>query len=122
MLTGLGVAVFERAVVDGVFDHLLDLSPWLLAFMPLCGLLLAWLMLRFVARDQSPGTADAYLHAFHDSEHPIVVRQIPGRMLAGIATLGFGGAMGLEGPSLYLGAGIGSFLQRRFPRLTAVRR
>jgi len=86
--------------------------------MPLCGLILAWLSLRFVARDQNPGTADAYLHAFHDPEHPIVVRQVPGRMLAGLATLGFGGAMGLEGPSLYLGAGLGSFLQRRFPRLT----
>jgi len=37
-------------------------------------------------------------------------------MLAAVATAGFGGAMGLEGGSLYLGAGFGSFLQRRFPR------
>src|SRR4029079_10921582 len=35
-----------------------------------------------------------------------------------VATLGFGGAMGLEGPSLYLGASIGSFLQRRFRWMT----
>ena len=92
--------------------------PWALAFMPLCGLLLGWLSLRYVARDPGPGTADAYLQAFHDPGRPLVARQIPGRMLAGVATLGFGGAMGLEGPSLYLGAGIGSFLQRRFPGLT----
>ena len=39
-------------------------------------------------------------------------------MLAAVATLGFGGAMGLEGPSLYLGASIGSFLQRRFRWMT----
>ncbi len=113
-LTGLGVALFERAVVEGLFDRLIGLSPWVLAFMPMCGLLLAWLSLRFVARSENPGTADAYLHAFHDPTHPLRIVELPGRMLAAIATLGFGGAMGLEGPSLYLGASIGSFIQRRF--------
>ncbi len=38
-------------------------------------------------------------------------------MVAGIATLGSGTPMGLEGPSLYLGASIGDALQHRFPRL-----
>ena len=118
VLTGLGVALFERAVVAGIFDHLLELSPWLLAFMPLCGLVLAWLSLRFVARNESPATADAYLQVFHDSERTLPVREVPGRMLAAIATLGFGGTMGLEGPSLYLGSSIGSFIQRRFRWMT----
>jgi CIC family chloride channel protein len=35
-------------------------------------------------------------------------------MVAGVATLGSGGAMGLEGPSIYLGSTIGSALQRRW--------
>ena len=117
-LTGLGVALFERAVVDGVYDRLLQLSPWLLAFMPLCGLLLAWLALHFVARSESSDTTDAYLHAFHEADRPLRLREVPGRMLAAVATLAFGGAMGLEGPSLYLGASIGSFLQRRFRWMT----
>ncbi len=117
-LTGLGVALFERALVDGIFDHLLELSPWLLAFMPFCGLALAWFALRYVAGNTSPATADAYLQAFHDPERPLRMREVPGRMLAAIATLGFGGTMGLEGPSLYLGASIGSFLQRRFRWMT----
>jgi CIC family chloride channel protein len=37
-------------------------------------------------------------------------------MLAATATLGFGGAMGLEGPSLYLGASVGAGFQGRFHR------
>ena len=37
-------------------------------------------------------------------------------MLAGIATVGYGGALGPEGPSIYLGAATGSTLQRRFAR------
>jgi CIC family chloride channel protein len=44
------------------------------------------------------------------------MREVPGKMIAAIATLGFGGAMGLEGPSPYFGAALGAFLQRRFQR------
>ena len=115
-LTGLGVAVFDRAVVDGLFDHLAKLSPWLLAFMPLAGLALAAISLRWVARNAARDTTDAYLQAFHDRSRPLRLGELPGRMLAAIATLGFGGAMGLEGPSLYFGASIGSSLQSRFRR------
>ena len=38
-------------------------------------------------------------------------------MAGGIATLASGAPMGLEGPSLYLGASLGDMLQQRFPRL-----
>ena len=118
VVTGFGVALFERLVVNGMLDRVLELSPWLLAFVPLGGLAGAWVALRFVARSESPATADAYLQAFHDSEHPLRLREVPGRMIAAIATLGAGGAMGLEGPSLYLGASVGTFLQRRFRWMT----
>ena len=37
-------------------------------------------------------------------------------MVAAVATLGTGAAMGLEGPSIYLGASFGALAQRRFPR------
>src|SRR5262245_49297369 len=87
--------------------------------MPLVGLALSWLALRHVARTRDSGMTDLYLKAFHDPDQPLVLRELPGRALAAIATPGFGGAMGLEGGSLYLGAWFGAFLQRRFPRFTA---
>jgi CIC family chloride channel protein len=117
VLTGLGVALFDRAVVEGISDRLFGLSPWVLAFMPLAGLFLTASFLRWVGRGATPETADAYLRAFHDARRPIRLLEVPGKMLAAIATLGFGGAMGLEGPSLYLGSSIGTFLQEKFRRL-----
>ncbi len=117
LLAGVGVALFDRVVVDGLFDNFTKLSPWLLAFLPGVGLVCAALALRHVARTKDSGSADAYIEAFHDPSHPLRAREVPGRMLAAVATLGFGGAMGLEGPSQYLGASIGAFLQRRFARL-----
>jgi CIC family chloride channel protein len=119
VVTGFGVALFEKIVVDGMLEHVLELSPWLLAFVPLVGLAVAWAALRFVGRTDSPASADLYIVAYHDAERPLRLREVPGRMVAAIATLGSGGAMGMEGPSLYLGASVGSFLQRRFPGMTA---
>jgi chloride channel protein, CIC family len=118
-VTGAAVALFDRIVVEGLLNRVFELSPWVIAFMPLCGLTLSWLALRYVARTDDPGMTDLYLKAFHDPEQSIGMRQFPGRMLAAISTAGFGGAMGLEGGSLYMGSAFGSFLQRRFPRFTA---
>jgi CIC family chloride channel protein len=119
LVTGFVVAAFDWIVVDVLLDHLFELSPWVLAWMPLAGLVLSWLALRYVARSRDSGTADLYLKAFHDPDRPLVLRELPGRALAAIATPGLGGSMGLEGGSLYFGSWIGAFLQRRFPRLTA---
>jgi chloride channel protein, CIC family len=115
-LTGLGVALFETIVVEVIFDRLLDLPLWALAAMPTIGLVVAALSLHLLG-PASPGTTDDYLQAFHDPGHKLNLRHVPARMLAAIGTLGFGGAMGLEGPSLYLGAAIGSGVQARVHRL-----
>ena len=120
VLTGLGVAVFDTAVTRSL-EQLDRLPLWMIAVAPLLGLATAALLLRWLGPKSSPSTADEYLHAFHDPEHPLVLRPLAARMLAGIATLGSGAPMGLEGPSLYLGATIGNALQTRFPRLFSAR-
>jgi chloride channel protein, CIC family len=115
--TGLGVALFERVVVEGALAWL-DRGPlWLLAVMPLVGLAIAGLVLRYAGGGASPATADEYLQAFHDRGHPLGWRPFVARMGAAVSTLGSGGAMGLEGPSLYMGATFGWQLQRRLPRV-----
>jgi CIC family chloride channel protein len=120
-LTGLGVAGFDAVVLAGV-DALGDAPLVVVALLPLVGLALAALLLHYVGRDASPATADEYLAAFHDPNHALGVRRIVARMMAGVATLASGAPMGLEGPSLYLGAGIGDVLERRLPRLFATHR
>ena len=115
VVTGFGVALFESIVVEQLFDRVLELPVWALALMPAVGLIGAAASLRW-ARAPSPATTDAYLVAFHDPGHGLKLRTVPARMLAAITTLGFGGAMGLEGPSLYLGASIGAGIQARFRR------
>jgi len=114
--TGLFVAGFDRLIVEGMVDHVLRLRPWLIAILPGIGLVVALLIRRSVDPQATSGTADEYLHAFHDSHHELRWRPFVARILAAVVTLGSGAPMGLEGPSLYSGATIGDRVQRRFPR------
>jgi CIC family chloride channel protein len=116
-LTGVSVALFERIVVDGLLGPVLDLPLWALALAPTIGLVLAAAALRTVGGGASPATSDEFLRAFHDPGYELGLRAFAGRLVAAVATLGLGGAMGLEGPSLYLGATFGQQAQRRFRRV-----
>lgn len=112
--TGLAVAGFDRLTVNVVFDRgVAHLPLGILAFAPGIGLAVAALWLRGPGRGASPSTADEYIQAFHDGR-PLGLRDMVNRMVAAIATLGSGGALGLEGPSIYLGSTLGSVVQRRF--------
>src|SRR5947209_16713469 len=79
-------------------------------------LILAALALRFLANGATPATSDEYIRNFHDRERRLDERPVLGRVVASVATLGLGGAMGYEGPSIYMGAAAGSALQRRLAR------
>jgi len=115
-ITGLFLAGFDRLIVDVSFDRILRLDPWMIAVAPGLGLVAAFAARRWIGGGASPATADEYLHAFHDG-HVLRWRPFVGRMVAAVATLGSGAPMGLEGPSLYAGATLGSYVQRRLPRV-----
>ena len=117
VVTGLAVTGFEWVTRDRLFEGLRDQPIGVQVAAPLVGLLLAQAILRWIARTTSPATADEYIHNFHEVGRRLDLRPLPGRILASMVTLGFGGALGYEGPSIYLGAGIGSALQARFSRL-----
>ncbi len=124
-VTGLLVALFETIVVEWLSEGVAELPLWAIAVLPTVGLAVAALSLRWLGPRKpdatTPETADAYLKAFHDPQRPLGLRALPARMIAAIATLGSGGAMGLEGPSLYLGATLGAATQHRLAQNRAVR-
>src|SRR5439155_8700131 len=113
----LAVTGFEWVTRDRLFGGLRALPLGVQVSAPLVGLVLGAAILRWIARTASPATADEYIHNFHEIGRRLDLRPLPGRVLASMVTLGLGGALGYEGPSTYLGAGIGSALQARFSRL-----
>lgn len=112
LLTGLAVAAFEY-VVSGMLDRIESWPLAVQAAAPVVGLILAASALRWLGRRASPETSDNYIRNVHDRHHRLDRRPVLGRIAAAVATLGFGGAMGYEGPSIYLGAAIGAAIQAR---------
>lgn len=115
-LTGLVVAGFERLTKEVLLDAVIHAPRGLQIAAPAVGLAVAALCLRAGGR-VSPATSDEYIRSFHDPTGRLALRAVPARMAAAVATLGSGGPLGYEGPSLYAGAAIGSALQRRATRL-----
>ena len=115
VLTGLAVGAFDRVTRTLIFDHLAHLPHAARALTPLAGLVLAAATLRWLGRGCSPATADEYIRDIH-APGPLPLAPVPARVLASVATLGLGGAMGYEGPSIYMGAAIGSTVSRRCRR------
>ncbi len=107
---GAVVGVFER-VVDGEMQHRLLTAPLAVQMaVPGLGLVVSVVALRWLGKGASPATTDEYLKAFHGQEARFDLRAFSGRFVASAATLGSGGALGFEGPSVYFGAGIGHAL------------
>lgn len=114
VVTGLGVHGFEWLTAQVLFERVqrMRLGPQIAA--PALGLLVAVLALRYLARRTSPSTSDEYVNYFHDRHRTLPLWPVGGRMAASVATLGGGGALGFEGPSIYLGSSVGAAFQRRF--------
>ncbi len=116
VVTGLAVRGFEY-IVDELFHRVLVAEDlWVAAIAPVAGLITAALILQFVGGGASSATSDEYLRAFHDPAYILKPRHLVARTMAAVATLGSGGALGLEGPSLYGGSSFGAMIQQRLPR------
>ena len=114
-ITGLLVRYFEYFVAEVAFDTLLH-ADWRWGLVvPALGLVASAVILHSVGAGATPATSDEYLRAFHDSEYPLRWRAFVARIAAAVTTLGSGGAMGLEGPSMYGGSALGAMIQRRLP-------
>ena len=86
---------------------------WLVLFLPAIGALAAG-ALSILAPETRGGGSDAIIDAYHN-QGGAVRRRVPAvKMLASIATLGFGGSGGREGPTMQIGGSIGSLVGRYF--------
>ena len=115
-LVGLLVAVFEQLTVEVLLERLLEGPVWWQAAAPAVGLFAAVVILRYVGRGATSSTSDEYVRAFHERHPRLPLSQLPAKLLAGVATIGLGGSVGLEGPSVYAGAAVGHGTQGLFGR------
>jgi chloride channel protein, CIC family len=113
VVVGGVVGVFDRVVDGEALRRVLDAPIELQIVLPFAGLVCSAVALRWIGAGASPATTDEYLKAFHGREARFDARAFLGRMAASAATLGSGGSLGFEGPSVYFGASIGHAMGTR---------
>ncbi|MEZ5168871.1 MAG: chloride channel protein [Acidimicrobiales bacterium] len=73
----------------------------------------AHLILRYAGKGTTASTSDEYIRVFHDRQPRLPLAELLGKLLAGVATIGMGGALGLEGPSIYAGSSLGLWVHEK---------
>ena len=113
-LVALLIAGFETLADSIVLEHVKELARWQIVIAPGIGLILAHLILRYLGGKTTPATSDEFVRAFHEKKPRLSIRELPAKLLAGVARIGSGGALGLEGPSIYAGSVTGLAVRDRF--------
>jgi CIC family chloride channel protein len=116
--SGIGAVVLKN--LTHFFQHLLEgnlVKYYHHAFyfvFPIIGLTLVYLVIKFIIRNKVSHGIPSTLFAI--SKHKGIMRkyQMFGSILTAPITVGFGGSVGLEGPSVATGAAISSNLSRMF--------
>jgi CIC family chloride channel protein len=117
-LGGLAAAAFVWLLesLDGVVGAFTSAAPapWLLPLVPaLGGLLVGVLRARFTPEAfDSPGATDRAIDAIHDDNGRLPRRTSLMTAVTSAITLSTGGSAGREGPTVLVGAGIGSIAAR----------
>jgi chloride channel protein, CIC family len=102
-LRAAGETMFEDAQ-RGAF------RPWLVVIIPALGALAGGVLCARFAPDAAGGGGDAMIAAFHHQRGKVRRRVAWVKAVASILTLGSGGAGGREGPTMQIGASLGSLV------------
>jgi len=80
------------------------------------GFIVTGLIMQFLTPDPNEHSTEEIVRSYHDHEGDIDTRPLLPKLLAAVTTVGFGGSAALEGPSIYAGGAIGSWLWTRMRR------
>jgi CIC family chloride channel protein len=115
LLTGIVVALFDYVTNLRLWNYvseLLSRDPILVIPLTLVALLFSGFVLSKSSIPSGSGT-DEVVEAYNNPEVKIDERSFPQKMLAAVITIGLGGSAGQEGPSVYAGGVLGSWIWNR---------
>ena len=113
VVVGALVSLVDWLTVDVALGAVLSAPFWLKLVLPALGMLVVALITRYWPGADAK-TSDAYVASFHSGSGAEGKALIP-KLVASFATIGSGGAVGMEGPAVVAGATIGQTLGDRLP-------
>ncbi len=116
LVVGAAIAAYDWVVNELLWKRFAELGIPARLALPALGMLLTGLVLHWF-RVRSSAMADEVVKAYHDPESGIPMDTAGAKLVASVATMGFGGSAGMEGASKWLGATIGTLVQGRLNAL-----
>lgn len=113
--TGLVVVILQKMwppILNYYLAHHWAIVPGLVL-----GCLIAGLIMQFLTPNPDEHSTEEIIHSYHERQGNINMRPFVAKLAAAIATVGFGGSAALEGPGIYSGGAIGSWIWERFRSL-----
>jgi CIC family chloride channel protein len=118
--TGLAVTAIAVIILKELWPlvlHLFLRRPWTIVPVITAAFAITGLIMQFLTPDPDEHSTEEIIRSYHEHQGDIDVRSFFPKLLAAITTVGFGGSAALEGPSIYGGGAIGSWLWKKFRRV-----
>jgi CIC family chloride channel protein len=116
VLTGLLITGIVLVILNFLWAYVMPLYyRYHLLIVPLTtlGFVLTGLIMRYLTPDPNRHSTEEIINSYHEHQGDINFRPFWFKLAAAATTVGFGGSAALEGPSIYGGGSIGSWLWTR---------
>jgi CIC family chloride channel protein len=120
VVTGLSITAIAVIILREMWPLVLAFylhHHWAIVPGLVLGSVVAGLIMQFLTPDANDHSTEEVIRSYHEHEGRIDVRSFLPKIAAAIATVGMGGSAALEGPSIYGGGAIGSWLWNHLRRL-----
>jgi CIC family chloride channel protein len=115
-LSGLAAVIIKNSVhfIQGVLTSGFDIrfDNVMFIFYPIIGIIITVIFIKFILRQYVGDGVPNVLHAISRNKGMLKAHNMFSSMITSSITVGFGGSVGLEGPTVATGAAIGSNISR----------
>jgi len=113
-VTGIAIIILKKLwpiMLAYFLGHVWAIIPIITAAFAVTGLIM-----QYLTPDPDEHSTEEVIRSYHEHQGDIDIRSFFPKILAAITTVGFGGSAALEGPSIYGGGAIGSWLWAKLRR------
>lgn len=120
VITGLLITLIARTILTWLWPPVLAVylahPIWIIPGLAF-GFLIAGLLMQYLTPDPNDHSTEEIIRAFFERRSEIKMKPFIPKLLAAVATVGLGGSAALEGPSIYGGGALGSWMWARLRKM-----
>jgi CIC family chloride channel protein len=120
VITGLLITLLVKVILYWMWPPLLRYylsHPDAIIPGLIIGFIVAGLLMQYLTPDPNEHSTEEIIRSYHEHQGRVSMKPFVPKLLAAVATVGMGGSAALEGPSIYGGGAIGSWLWAKVRRL-----